>query len=233
MGGADAGVRSVAKGSVESMASISQRLIDPARSGSLAARAREQRWRMLHERFPDLEAMSVVDLGGTADAWQLAPSRPARLVLLNIEERGVVGDAESVIGDACDPPDRVRRDHFDLVFSNSLVEHLGGHWRRERFAEVVRTLAEHYWVQTPYRYFPLEPHYVGPLFQFLPLAVRGRLIASWPIGSLATAKDPEICLALAQQTELLSRTEMHGYFPDSVLLSERVFGMTKSLIAVR
>jgi hypothetical protein len=215
------------------MPSITERIIDPARPGSLAARARERRWQMLHERFPDLEQMSVLDLGGTADAWQLAPSRPARLVLLNIDQPGTVGDAESVIGDACDPPDWLARQHFDLVLSNSLIEHVGGHWRRQRFAAVVRTLAEHYWVQTPYRYFPLEPHYVGPFFQFLPLSVRGRLIASWPIGSLATAKDPKICLALVQRTELLSRTEMRSYFPDSVLLSERVLGIVKSLIAVR
>ena len=177
--------------------------------------------------------MSVLDLGGTAAAWRLAPLQPARLVLLNVEEPGTVGEAESVIGDACDPPASVTRQHFDLVFSNSLVEHVGGHWRRERFAAVARTLAEHYWVQTPYRYFPLEPHYVGPLFQFLPLGLRGRLIASWPLGSLATVKDPEACLAQAQQTELLSRTEMRRYFPDAALLDERVLGMAKSLIAVR
>jgi hypothetical protein len=215
------------------MRAINQRIIDPARAGSLAARAREKRLETLLERFPDLEQMSVLDLGGTAGAWRLASCRPARLVLLNVDEPGVVDGAESVIGDACDPPDRVRREQFDLVFSNSLVEHLGGHWRRERFAEVVRTLGEHYWVQTPYRYFPLEPHYVGPFFQFVPLAVRGQLIANWPIGSLATAKDPKVCLSLAQGTELLTRTEMRGYFPDSVLLSERMLGMAKSLIAVR
>ena len=151
---------------------LSERIIDPARAGSLAARVRARRWQTFEERFPDLARMSVLDLGGTAGAWRLVPTRPARLVLLNIEEPGELSGAQSAIGDACDPPDWVRREHFDLVFSNSLIEHVGGHWRRQRFAEVVRSLAEHHWVQTPYRYFPLEPHYVGPLFQFVPLAAR-------------------------------------------------------------
>jgi hypothetical protein len=46
-------------------------------------------------------------------------------------------------------------------------------------------------------------------------------------------KDRALCLAQAQQTELVSRTEMRGYFPDSELLDERVLGVAKSLIAVR
>jgi hypothetical protein len=188
---------------------------------------------MLQERFPDIAAMSVLDLGGTAAAWSLAPTRPARLVFLNVESPGELRGAEIVIGDACDPPDSIRRDRFDLVYSNSLIEHVGGHWRRQAFASVVRSLADHHWVQTPYRYFPVEPHYAGPLFQFVPLGVRGRLVSRWPIGSLATVTDHAVCLDQAQGTELLSRTEMRSYFPDSSLISERVLGLTKSLIAVR
>jgi hypothetical protein len=188
---------------------------------------------MFEECFPNVSEMSVLDLGGTADAWRLIPIRPARLVFLNVRAPGELSGAEIIMGDACNPPDRVWRERFDIVFSNSLIEHLGGHSRRQTFAEVVRSLADHHWVQTPYRYFPVEPHYAGPLFQFLPLGARARLVARWPIGSLATVKDPAECLALAQGTELLSRTEMRGYFPDATLLTERALGMTKSLIAFR
>jgi hypothetical protein len=212
---------------------LSERIIDPSLAGSLAARVRKRRWAMFVSRFPDVADMSVLDLGGTAGAWRLAPARPARLVLLNIEHPGELSDAEIAVGDACDPPDWVRRQHFDLAFSNSVLEHVGGHWRRQAFADVVRSVADHYWVQTPYRYFPLEPHYVAPFFQFVPLAVRGWLVARWPIGSLATVKDPAVCLAQAQQIELIGRTEMSSYFPDAAVLSERMLGATKSLIAVR
>jgi hypothetical protein len=212
---------------------LSERIIDPGRAGSLAARLRARRWETFIRRFPEFAQMSVLDLGGTAGAWRLVPARPARLVLLNIAPPGELEGAQSAIGDACDPPDWVRRERFDLVFSNSLIEHVGGHWRRERFAEVVRDRGERYWIQTPNRYFPLEPHYVAPLFQFVPLAARAWLVARWPVGSLATVKDPAVCLAQAQQTELVGRTEMRGYFPDAEMLDERVLGVSKSLIALR
>jgi hypothetical protein len=188
---------------------------------------------MFQACFPHMETMAVLDVGGTAAAWRLAPVRPARLVLMNVEPPGTLAGAEMVIADACDPPERLRRERFDLVYSNSVIEHVGGHWRRQAFADAVRSLADHHWIQTPYRYFPIEPHYAGPLFQFLPLGARGRLVARWPIGSLATVTDVATCLSQAQNTELLSRTEMRHYFPDSALLSERVLGLTKSLIAVR
>ncbi|HEX4060865.1 MAG TPA: UDP-N-acetylmuramoyl-tripeptide--D-alanyl-D-alanine ligase [Streptosporangiaceae bacterium] len=57
--------------------------------------------------------------------------------------------------------------HYDLVFSNSLIEHVGGHERRERFADTVHQLSGAYWVQTPYRYFPVEPHW-HPARSFCP-----------------------------------------------------------------
>jgi hypothetical protein len=63
------------------MGGLTERIINPARSGSLRARVRELRSRMLAARFPDIAAMSVPDLGGTAGTWRLMATRPARLVL--------------------------------------------------------------------------------------------------------------------------------------------------------
>ena len=40
----------------------------------------------------------------------------------------------------------------------------------------MRELAQLHWVQTPYRYFPVEPHFLFPGFQFLPLTVRAVLM---------------------------------------------------------
>ena len=55
---------------------------------------------------------------------------------------------------------------YDVVFSNSLLEHVGGHAQRAALAREVRSLAPRHWVQTPYRYFPLEPHWLFPGMQF-------------------------------------------------------------------
>ena len=119
-----------------------------------------------------------------------------------------------------------------MVFSNSVIEHLGGHERRLRFADVVHRLADAYWVQTPYRFFPIEPHWVFPGMQFLPTVAQVAVARRWP---LAHSREADRVRATKQVlwTELLDRTQMRHYFPDAKLRAERVFGLTKSLIAYR
>jgi hypothetical protein len=212
---------------------------------SLAARARRRRFAELIGRFPDLGSMRVLDLGGEAHTWTGSPVRPAHVVMLNLQwradeqKRELAGTPEAewiepVGGDACDPPPEIAGERFDLVYSNSVIEHLGGHLRRRYFAHFVRELGDHYWVQTPYRYFPLEPHWLFPGFQFLPLRARGAIHRRWPIGSSAGRSDSaERALGIVLDVELLSAAAMSFYFPDGELLRERLGGITKSLIAVR
>ncbi|RFU43038.1 class I SAM-dependent methyltransferase [Actinomadura logoneensis] len=202
---------------------------------SLGAKARRRRWEMFRQAFPDLASLSVIDLGGTYEFWERAPVRPARLHIVNLLEKqpddlpdGVTAET----GDACDlPADLLGRD-FDLVVSNSVIEHVGGIARRERFARTVRELAPRHWVQTPYRYFPVEPHWVCPGFQFLPLSARARLAERWPLVKVKP-EGREAAIADALGVELLGRTEMGFLFPESEILGEKFAGLVKSLIAVK
>jgi len=192
---------------------------------------------MLLERFPDLRDLRVLDIGGTVESWQAAPVQPTSLVLLNMEFFGLVEPRTTwrlVTGDACDPPAELVGQRFDLVFSNSVIEHVGGHARRQAFAATVLAYGEHHWVQTPYRYFPLEPHWVFPGMQFMPLAARAQVSARWPLGWLPKSEhpDPVTHVELVLGVDLLSKTSLHHYFPASELLTERVGPLTKSLIAV-
>jgi hypothetical protein len=210
---------------------------------SVSTRARGRRFEMLVERFPELSKMRVLDLGGEPHTWRQRPVRPREVVLLNLDWQTArqtyeVGEDAAwmrlVAGDACDPPDEVRQDHFDLVFSNSVIEHVGGHESRTAFANWARKLGTHYWVQTPNRYFPVEPHWVFPGFQFLSEGARARAMLHWPIGNYATHKwTYEEALRLVRGVELLSAKQMRGYFIDATIIRERWAGMTKSLIAAR
>jgi hypothetical protein len=179
--------------------------------------------------------MSVIDLGGTADSWLRAPVRPASVHVVNLEPdlgTELPGWIRSEQGDACDLPPHVGQGSYDLVFSNSVIEHVGGHVQRMRFAESVHKLASLHWVQTPYRYFPVEPHWLFPGFQFMPLAARARISAAWPLSHTKSANREE-GLDAAMGVELLSRSEMAYYFPSSVIRQERFSGLTKSLIATK
>ena len=200
---------------------------------SWGARRRDRRWAWLVETFPDLAEMSVLDLGGRVDTWQRAPVRAKHVHVVNLEPlpTELPAWAEADHADACALPGHIARRRYDLVFSNSVIEHVGGHERRLRFAEAVRTLADAYWVQTPYRYFPVEPHWIAPPMQFLPVAVRTAFAYRWPLAH-TRPRDRADALDSVLWTELLDRTQLRHYFPDAELRAERVLGMVKSLIAM-
>jgi hypothetical protein len=215
-----------------SVHSLRWRLVDAP--GSWGERRRIRRWQWFTETFPDLPEMSVLDLGGRVDTWERAPARAKHVHVVNLEPlpSELPTWAEADRADACALPGYIARRRYDLVFSNSVIEHVGGHERRLRFAEAARNLADAYWVQTPYRYFPVEPHWIAPGMQFLPVAARSRLAHRWPLGH---TRSPDRVSALQDVlwTELLDRTQLRHYFPDATLRAERVLGLTKSLIAVR
>lgn len=215
-------------------------LVDGA--SSLGGRARARRQELLAKTFPELASYRVLDLGGTAYSWlQHGSAHPRSVTLVNLfgDELTVRHENDELpdwltlrVGDACDPPQEIMEDHYDLVFSNSLIEHVGGPLRRRMMADVVRGRATRYWVQTPYRYFPVEPHWLFPMFQFLPLNVRAWLSSRWPlVHTRSTSWEESVASAL--DTELLGLTELCYLFPDSTILRERVCGMTKSIVAVR
>jgi hypothetical protein len=188
--------------------------------------------RWLAETFPNLAEMSVLDLGGRVLTWERSPVRPARVHVVNLEKVPVDLPewAEVDYGDCCELPDNIAKRHYDLVFSNSVIEHVGGHDRRMRFAEAVHKLGDSHWVQTPYRYFPIEPHWLAPGMQFLPVTMRAEFARRWPL-AIRKPKTHQDAVRGVLRIELIDRTQMRYYFPDSVLRAERAFGLTKSLIA--
>lgn len=207
-------------------------IADPDERPSLGTYLRKRRWDTFQQHVRDFRDMRVLDLGGTVVHWQKAALKPRAVTVVNLLPE--VSDAPwitAVQGDACELPPEVSRQTYDLVYSNSLLEHVGGYARRAAFADNVRRLAPHHWVQTPYRYFPIEPHWLFPGLQFLPVAARAAAIRRWP---LAPARpDPQQALRDVLEVELVSRTELQYIFGDSQILSERVLGLTKSLIATR
>ncbi|MFF5973154.1 class I SAM-dependent methyltransferase [Streptomyces sp. NPDC012769] len=201
---------------------------------SLGERFRAARWERFRSCFPHIDGMRVVDLGGTAENWLRSPLRPKHVHLVNLEAHPAeLPDwITAEIADVTDPGIPARLGEFDLVVSNSTIEHVGGPSQRRRFVAAIEQLAPLHWVQTPYRYFPVEPHFLAPGFQFLPLAAQAKLVRHWPLTHSRPAT-PEEGMDAVINIELLTRAEMRYLFPRSVILSERVAGLTKSLTAVR
>ena len=203
-------------------------------SGSVSERLRRRRWGLVRKLVPDLADLRVLDLGGTGQFWAAAPVRPRRVTVINLLEAQLLDhpSVRTIEGDALRADELVAGESFDFVFSNSLIEHLGGHDSRRRFAEVVSAMAPRYLVQTPYRYFPVEPHWMFPGFQFLPVGARAAIAPRWALGHTHGWE----CRAATNEvlsTHLLSTTEMREYFPGAAIAWERVLGLPKSMIALR
>jgi hypothetical protein len=113
---------------------------------------------------------------------------------------------------------------FDVAFSNSVVEHVPPALQGA-FADEIGRVADRYYVQTPNKWFPIEPHYQVPFFQFLPRRVRRALNRRFTLGWQAKGQWEEITL--------LSARDLSRLFPDARIHRERVLGLTKSLIAFR
>lgn len=211
---------------------LTNMVLDGANPRSVSAKARGRRWTELMRRFPELDQMKVLDLGGRPQFWRDSPIRPAHVTTVNLVD--LPADESwitTLIADAC-APDKWTHGTFDVVISNSLLEHLGGVARRAQFADVVHTASDRWWIQTPYRYFPIEPHWFFPGFQFLPLPARIAITRRWPLG-YRKATTREQAYDLVQEVELVTITEMRKLFPEGDIWKERMAGLVKSLVAVR
>jgi hypothetical protein len=211
---------------------ITRLLTDTSDPASAASRTRRRRGERLLVEFPALGDMTVIDLGGVASEWNLVPVRPAHLTVVNLFEQEAGAATDVFVGDTCELPATLDGKRFDLVFSNSVIDQVGGHHRRLQFAENVHALGDRHWIQTAYRYFPLDAATLFPLQQELPLAGRAWLARHWPLGHRrASAQSDSVAINL--EIEGLSKTAFAFYFPDSKIVPERWAGMVKSLIAIR
>ncbi len=113
---------------------------------------------------------------------------------------------------------------FPVAFSNSVIEHVPKELQAAFAAEVSR-VADRYYVQTPNKWFPIEPHYQLPFVQFLPERVMKALNRRFSFGWREKGRWEPI--------RLLDAGELRRLFPEAEIHRERLFGLTKSLMVVR
>jgi hypothetical protein len=179
--------------------------------------------------------MSVLDLGGVPAGWAKAPVQPKSVVCVNLIDKPTCGvpGLSMVVADVFDLPSDLRSKQFDLVYCSSLIEHVGGLDRRRALASLITEMGDHHWVQAPYRYFPIEPHWLFPGFQFLPLRAKVAVSRHWNLGAYSSTKERASAVRLVLEVELPSITDFRYLFPTSEIALERVAGLPKSIIAVR
>jgi SAM-dependent methyltransferase len=177
----------------------------------------------------------VLDIGGTPDYWSLIPN-PPRLVLLNMPraKEELTGAAVWVAGDGCRLP--FRDGAFDLVFSNSVIEHVGSPARQEQFAREVARVGRAWWVETPSRWFPVEQHLLTPFIHWLPRPWQRALVPHLNLWRWLVPVTPDRRRFYIEHyiadVRLLGAKDVRRLFPGARVVRERFCGITKSLIAV-
>ncbi len=213
-----------------------QQMSDFSRPGSLAHRFRASRFaffRQLLESVP--RPIRLLDIGGTASFWEamgFAEESDIEITLSNVTAPPPTPHPKFafVQADACDLG-VFADEEYDVIFSNSVIEHVGDFSSCRAMANEVQRVGKRYFVQTPNRHFPIDPHFPFPFFQFLPVSTRTYLLRALPLAWVGRIKDPIKAREVAQSVNLLSEEDVRALFPGCKLHHEKVLGMTKSFIA--
>jgi SAM-dependent methyltransferase len=133
-------------------------------------------------------------------------------------------------------------EYFDIVYCSSVIEHVtlskeriwressGIAFRRAslirqaEFASEIKRVGKQYFVQTPYRHFPIESHTWLPGLQWLPRSLQL---------SIVRVTNKVWIKASIPDWSLLDRGELQGLFGDARIVNERFLGLTKSLMAIK
>ncbi|MCS6796735.1 MAG: class I SAM-dependent methyltransferase [Raineya sp.] len=203
---------------------------DNTNPNSFSSKARRKRFQWFLEKLNVQSTDKILDVGGTENIW-IGTGLEKNVTLLNIDfKQQTHPDFRYVIGNACQM-DMFQDKEFDIVFSNSVIEHVGKGIEQKLFAKEVQRVAKKYWVQTPYLHFPLEPHFLFPFFQYFPEKLKLWVGLRWKYSHLK--KNNENIPEELSRLKLLNKKELKSLFPDAQIIEEKIFFLTKSIIAYK
>lgn len=196
---------------------------------SISLRSRQRKLRLLLEELRPTAETTVLDVGadelgfgegegcGTLNFFEELYPWPERITALGLHDgsgfRARYPHIPYVQGDACDLP--FADGAFDIVFSNAVIEHVGGRELQRRFVSEALRVGRRVFLTTPNRRFPIEVHTRLPLVHWLPDAVSHRVYR-------ALGKDE------ATEVDLLTRRSLAALFPGRV----RVVTLGLTLVAI-
>lgn len=197
--------------------------------------------RLRSKRFAKFEGLiagfprpvRIIDFGGTHAFWEQRgwAGRPElQITTINLfAEPRKFDNIVSIKGDATSLPE-VEDGAFDVSFSNSVIEHLFTLDAQRAMAREVRRVARAYWVQTPNFWFPMEPHFHVPGWQWMPKSLRVAMIRRWRCGWRGPCPDPVGARQMVEEVRLMTRRELRACFSEATIWGERLFGLVKSWV---
>lgn len=168
----------------------------------------------------------IIDLGGQPQIWHFIPVR------LNITIVNLPGIAKSnyqsthniryVEGDACNL-NMFKDKEYEIAFSNSVIEHVGDDVKVKSFAMEAQRVARNIWIQTPSKFFPLEPHTGMFFWWYYPSIVKNLFLNRW-------SKKLPAWTEMIRGTRYITKSQLRDLFPECQICTERFLGIPKSYI---
>lgn len=196
--------------------------------------------KMIESIHKNKGSVSIIDLGGTMKYWNIVSGKylsdhNVNITIVNLPGSSMPEDQEPyrfVWADACNLAD-FKDKEFDIAHSNSVVEHVGDWGRMVQFAEELKRVSKSYFCQTPNYWFPIEPHCMTPFFHWLPKPTRLWLVSHFKLGHWRKASSTDDAVRVVESARLLNKKMMQALFPDAIIVTERLYLLPKSFIAIR
>lgn len=198
---------------------------------SLGNQFREKRFSFFLKKINKLrKPVSILDVGGKINFWEnrgLAGNLNYNITIVNIEkETSKYSNINYEIGDATNLS-HFNNKSFDIVHSNSVIEHLYNFENQKKMSSEIVRVGQKYIVQTPNKFFLIEPHYLLPFFQFIPNKLKYFILTKTKLSRLKKW-DKKLAGQYIEEIRLLSLKEMKELFPSSKIYFEKFLGMNKS-----
>jgi hypothetical protein len=210
------------------------KVADNTNNQSLSHRFRNKRFEFFLSKLKQLpKPLRILDIGGTVAFWEAMQFNEPdiTITLLNLDAPPIVSyPFHAIQGDATNLS-FIADKEFDLVFSNSVIEHLFTWENQQKMANEVCRVAKWHFIQSPNYWFPIEPHWVFPGFQYLPTTLQIWLTQHFNLGHIPQQKDPIKASEQVREIKLLTKQEMKSLFPQSGIYSEKLLGLNKSFVA--
>jgi len=208
------------------------RLADSYNANSLANRLRTSRFRQFEALVAHLpRPLRILDVGGMNEFWEnrgWAGRADVEIVSLNlVPQEQQHENIKPVTGNAMDLA-RFEDKSFDVAFSNSVIEHLHSVENQHRMASEIQRVGKAFWVQTPNFWFPMEPHFLVPGWQWMPFDLRVAILKRFRCGWTGPCPDVARARELVREVRLLTRRELRTMFPSATFVPERFGGLVKS-----
>jgi 2-polyprenyl-3-methyl-5-hydroxy-6-metoxy-1,4-benzoquinol methylase len=189
---------------------------------------RKGRMALFADRFAIDQRTKVLDMGGGAFNWTMVRERPQLTILDVYDHPNKAPWAAYVVGNGCATD--FETGSFDIVFSNSVIEHVGGIELQRQFAKECMRCGRSFFVQTPNKWFPFDTHTLMLFAHWLPQRMFRKLLRFSP--RFLIFKSDAGDLEDFANMRLLSKGDMQELFPGAEIIEEKFCGITKSLIAV-